>query len=161
MWLKNWACHTHFKLKFEKGLTGLIFLPQPPNFQNKYNFWRSSNDITMTFWYSYWFPIFKKIQKPSCPSLKGSVAQCTHSTVNNSWFITKHQGKLCVRSMWQKQCLAFISKEKIWIIKKRPQETYFISSTSLDDKLITFFTSKWENSYFLLVFSHSCNLADL
>ena len=77
MWLQNWASHAHLKVKFEKGMAGLIFKPHPPNFQNQYNFWRSSNDITMTFWYSYWFPIFKKIQKPSCPSLKGSMIYIT------------------------------------------------------------------------------------
>ena len=52
VWLKNWACHAHLKLKIEKGMTGLILKPHPPNFQNQDNFWRWSNDITMIFFKS-------------------------------------------------------------------------------------------------------------
>ena len=73
----------------EKGVAHPILKPHPPNFQNQYNFWKSSNDITMTFWYSYWFLTFKKIQKPSCPSLKGSVDNVLQnnciSTLNNKF----------------------------------------------------------------------------
>ena len=31
------------------GVAGLIFEPQPPNFENQYNFWRCSNDAKMIF----------------------------------------------------------------------------------------------------------------
>ena len=71
MYPQNRACNTHFKLKIEKGVADLIFKPHPPNFHNQYNFWRCLNYNIMTFWHSIWFPTFKKIQKHSCPSLKG------------------------------------------------------------------------------------------
>ena len=41
------------------GMAGLTFDPHPPNFENKYNFWRFSNDAKMIFWFLYWFQIFK------------------------------------------------------------------------------------------------------
>ena len=42
------------------GVSGLIFEPHFPNFENQYNFWRCSNDVHMIFFlFLYWFQIFK------------------------------------------------------------------------------------------------------
>ena len=41
------------------GVSGLIFEPHFPNFENQYNFWRCSNDAEMIFRFLYWFQIFK------------------------------------------------------------------------------------------------------
>ena len=62
VWLKNWACHAHLKFKIEMGMAGLVFEPHPPNFQNQYNFFRCTNDITMIFWDLYFFRIWKKFK---------------------------------------------------------------------------------------------------
>ena len=62
VWLKNWACHAHLKFKIEMGVAGLIFEPHPPNFQNQYNFFRCTNDVTMIFWDLYSFRIWKKFK---------------------------------------------------------------------------------------------------
>ena len=67
VWLKNWAYHVHLKFKIEKGMAGSIFEPHPPNFQNQDNFWRWSNDVTMTFWNLYWFESYKKDLEVSYP----------------------------------------------------------------------------------------------
>ena len=59
------------------GVAGLIFERHPPSFEKQYNFCRYTNDITMTFWYIYWFQSFKKSQEPRSPFLKGSMPYST------------------------------------------------------------------------------------
>ena len=59
-YLQNWQIYGLFYLKTKMGMAGLIFKPQPPYFANQYNFCRCINDVTMTFWYLYWFQICKK-----------------------------------------------------------------------------------------------------
>ena len=49
------------------GVASLIFEPHPPNFANQYNFFRWTNDVTMVFWYLYWFQIYKNPQGVSFP----------------------------------------------------------------------------------------------
>jgi hypothetical protein len=51
------------------GVEGVIFEPHPPNFENLYNFQRYSNDITMIYWYLYWFQILDQCggSVPSIP----------------------------------------------------------------------------------------------
>ena len=57
---QNWQIYGLFYLKTKMGVIGLIFEPQPPYFANQCNFCRCTNDVTMTFWYLYWFQICKK-----------------------------------------------------------------------------------------------------
>ena len=59
-YLQNWQIYGLFYLKTKMGMAGLIFEPQPPYFANQCNFCRCTNDVTMTFWYLYWFQICKK-----------------------------------------------------------------------------------------------------
>ena len=59
-YLQNWQIYGLFYLKTKMGMAGLIFEPRPPYFANQCNFCRCTNDVTMTFWYLYWFQICKK-----------------------------------------------------------------------------------------------------
>ena len=59
------------------GVAGLISERHPPSLEKQYNFCRYTNDITMTFWYIYWFQSFKKSQEPRSPFLKGSMDKLT------------------------------------------------------------------------------------
>ena len=59
---QNWACYAHLKFKIEMGVAGLIFEANPPNFQNQYNFFKCTNDVTMIFWDLYSFRIGKKVK---------------------------------------------------------------------------------------------------
>ena len=62
-----------FQTQNGKGRGRPNFQATPSKFSNSIQLLKIFIDITMTFLYSCWFPIFKKFQMPSCPSLKGSV----------------------------------------------------------------------------------------
>ena len=51
------------------GVAGLIFEPHPSYFANQCIFLRCTNDVCMTFWYIYWFQIYKKPQRVICPGI--------------------------------------------------------------------------------------------
>ena len=53
--LQNWQKYGNLYIKTKMGVAGLIFEPHPSNFENQYNFLRSSNDAKMIFWVIYCF----------------------------------------------------------------------------------------------------------
>ena len=56
LWLKNWVCNAHLNFEIQKGVAGTIIELQPWKFGKISIFWRCSNDISIIFSYSYWFP---------------------------------------------------------------------------------------------------------
>ena len=60
LYLQNWRIYGVLYFKTKMGMAGLFFEPYPPYFANQCNFCRCTNDVTMTFWYLYWFQICKK-----------------------------------------------------------------------------------------------------
>ena len=67
LWPQNWQIYEPFYFKFEMGLAGAFFEPQPCNFGKLDIFSRCSNDITTIFWNSLWGQTCQKCQKPMCP----------------------------------------------------------------------------------------------
>ena len=65
--LQNWQIYKPFYFKFEMGMAGVFFEPQPCNFGKLDIFSRCSNDITTIFWNSLWGQTCQKCQKPMCP----------------------------------------------------------------------------------------------
>ena len=49
--LENWRIYLHLDVKIKMALAGLIFEPNPQNFENQYNFWRCLNGTKIIFWY--------------------------------------------------------------------------------------------------------------
>ena len=66
--------NAHLKFKIEKGVAGLNFELHPSNFQNQYNFCRSTNGITMIFFYISTGVRFQKIsnsEESRCKEILG------------------------------------------------------------------------------------------
>ena len=57
------------------GVAGSIFGLHPPSSANQCNFLWYTNDITIAFWYIYWFQIYKKTLSSSSPFLKLSLTR--------------------------------------------------------------------------------------
>ena len=77
--LTNLPIYGQLYFKIKMGVAGSIFESHPKNFQNQYNFWRCSNDITMIFSYLYQFQICKNQCGVLRPYLEASLHQSTTS----------------------------------------------------------------------------------
>ena len=67
------------------GVAVSIFEPHPKNFKNKHNFWRCLNDISIFFWYLYWFQIFQNCQKLGTPVCRFSMVRVKGEILDFSW----------------------------------------------------------------------------
>jgi len=88
-----------------------IFEPRPCIFQKLNIFWRWTNDISVTFWFTYWFMIYKKWPSPGSPG-----------TLRSSWIDKPGTGqipRLQLLLLWLVQnrppFLAWISMTLVWI----------------------------------------------
>ena len=90
VWLKNWVCHALGKFKIEMGVADSIFKPHPSNFGKSDIFWRSSNDITITFGKNHYCKSFKKCTQAIRPGVEESLARfslmlCKWNSENLVW----------------------------------------------------------------------------
>ena len=67
------------------GVAGSIFGLHPPSSANQCNFLWYTNDITIAFWYTYWFQIYKKTLSSSSPFLKLSLVSVRPNYYNLAW----------------------------------------------------------------------------
>ena len=71
--LQNWRIYRQLYFKTKMDVPSLIFEPRPLYFVKKHNFSWWTNDNSMTFWYFYWFHIWKFLLELSYPVLESSL----------------------------------------------------------------------------------------